>query len=366
MKILTIVGARPQFVKAAMLSRAIAEYNTQHPKAPIIEHLMHTGQHYDKNMSHIFFDQLGIPKPTWQLHWGNRTEGEMTGNILIDAEKIIKRNHPNRVIVFGDTDSTLGGALAAAKLFVPIVHVEAGLRSFNRKMSEEINRVVTDHVSSLLCCPTSTAVKNLQNEGITKGVHLVGDVMYDASLLLGSLSDSQSTIMQKLELKDKAFRLLTVHRPDNTEEKRIKEITAAALTLATEECPVIWPLHPRTRMTLEKYALIREIRLNKHLILTDPLGYLDMTALEKHALQILTDSGGVQKEAYFHRTPCITLRNETEWVETVEAHWNILAGYKSDKIIKCCLSKPKHREEIEEYGDGHAAEKILSLLWEKC
>lgn len=358
-RIITIVGARPQFVKAAMLSRAISMRNKE--GMCFEEKLIHTGQHYDENMSRVFFHEMGILKPTWQLHCGNHTHGAMTGQMLMDIEKILIDNQPDYVLVYGDTNSTLAGALAASKLHIPVVHVEAGLRSFNKAMPEEINRILTDHVSSILCCPTQTAVQNLHKENITKGVYHVGDIMYDAALLFGKEAEQRSTILQTLGLSPKEFLLCTVHRAENTDsQERLCQIAQAWTEIAASERIVI-PLHPRTRIYLEKYNLLATLQQQLNILFTDPLGFLDMVMLERNARIILTDSGGIQKEAYFHKTPCITLREETEWTETIESGWNQLAGFHAKDIIKC-LSTSNDRKEIQEYGDGNTAQKILDLL----
>lgn len=358
-RIITIVGARPQFVKAAMLSRAISMRNKE--GMSFEEKLIHTGQHYDENMSRVFFREMGILKPTWQLHCGNHTHGAMTGQMLMDIEKILIDNQPDYVLVYGDTNSTLAGALAASKLHIPVVHVEAGLRSFNKAMPEEINRILTDHVSSILCCPTQTAVQNLHKENITKGVYHVGDIMYDAALLFGKEAEQRSTILQTLGLSPKEFLLCTVHRAENTDsQERLCQIAQAWTEIAASERIVI-PLHPRTRIYLEKYNLLATLQQQSNILFTDPLGFLDMVMLERNARIILTDSGGIQKEAYFHKTPCITLREETEWTETIESGWNQLAGFHAKDIIKC-LSTSNDRKEIQEYGDGNTAQKILDLL----
>ncbi len=358
-RIITIVGARPQFVKAAMLSRAISMRNKE--GMSFEEKLIHTGQHYDENMSRVFFHEMGILKPTWQLHCGNHTHGAMTGQMLMDIEKILTDNQPDYVLVYGDTNSTLAGALAASKLHIPVVHVEAGLRSFNKAMPEEINRILTDHVSSILCCPTQTAVQNLHKENITKGVYHVGDIMYDAALLFGKEAEQRSTILQTLGLSPKEFLLCTVHRAENTDsQERLCQIAQAWTEIAASERIVI-PLHPRTRIYLEKYNLLATLQQQSNILFTAPLGFLDMVMLERNARIILTDSGGIQKEAYFHKTPCITLREETEWTETIESGWNQLAGFHAKDIIKC-LSTSNDRKEIQEYGDGNTAQKILDLL----
>ena len=361
MKIVTIIGARPQFIKAAMVSRAIQEHN-QNSSTPINEFILHTGQHYDTNMSEIFFSSLNIPRPTWQLQCGNKLHGEMTGEMLIQIEKILIKNQPDYVLVYGDTDSTLAGALAASKLLIPIVHVEAGLRSFNRQMPEEINRVLTDHMAHLLCCPTFTAVKHLSDEGITEGVHHVGDVMYDAALLFGNLAEASSSILKQLKLIDKKFKLCTIHRAENTNQKeRLSQIIEAIFEISSPSYPTVIPLHPRTQRYLEQYNLLLSFQKEKGIYLIPPVNYLDMIMLEKHASLIFTDSGGIQKEAYFHRTPCITLRNETEWTETVNAGWNQIAGYKKESILHCLETSPS-RMQINDFGTGNASKLIVELL----
>lgn len=361
MKVVTIVGARPQFVKAAIVSRAIQEYNKSHEHS-IHEYILHTGQHYDQNMSDIFFNSLKIHRPTWQLHCGNGLHGEMTGQMLIEMERILSDNRPDYVLVYGDTDSTLAGALAASKLLIPIVHVEAGLRSFNKQMPEEINRILTDHMAFLLCCPTSIAIRHLADEGITKGVHHVGDVMYDAALFFGKLAENTSFILKRLGLEYKPFRLCTIHRAENTNSKeRLTQIIEAISAISSLMHPTIMPLHPRTRVYLEQYDLLSRLQNRKEIYLLPPIDYLDMVMLEKHASVILTDSGGIQKEAYFQRTPCITLREETEWTETVDAGWNQLAGYNKETILQCLDTHPI-RKEITDYGTGNASQLIIDLL----
>ncbi|MEN6623377.1 MAG: UDP-N-acetylglucosamine 2-epimerase (non-hydrolyzing) [Smithella sp.] len=357
MKILTIVGARPQFIKAAMVSRAIIMHNCSH-SSRIIEEIIHTGQHYDANMSDIFFQQMQIPQPAANLGAGTGMHGEMTGRMLTQIEKEIVSRKPDWVLVYGDTNSTLAGALAAAKLHIPVAHVEAGLRSFNKRMPEEINRILTDHVSSLLFCPTHAAITNLGNEGITQGVHHVGDVMYDATLIFGEIAGRESVILRDLNLKSGEYYLATIHRAENTDDPgRLQSIIKAFKAL---EEPVILPLHPRTKKILQgisssllpPYASLRII---------EPVSYLDMVQLEKKAKCILTDSGGVQKEAYFHGVPCITLREETEWVETVNAGWNQVVGTNTEKII-AAVGKAHVGTTISEYGQGKAAEDILNIV----
>lgn len=314
MKIITIIGARPQFIKAAPVSKVLRESGHQ-------EYLVHTGQHYDTNMSQVFFDELQIPEPDVNLGVGSGSHGWQTGQMLMALERVIQEVKPDWVLVYGDTNSTLAGALAAVKLHILIAHVEAGLRSFNREMPEEINRVLTDHCSDLLFCPTQTAVDNLAKEGITKGVHLVGDTMYDAVIQFSEIARSRSTILEKLGLGPKEYLLATIHRPYNTDNPENLHSILSAFTEIDE--PIIFPVHPRTRQCLSDLKLKTD---NLKLRLLEPVGYLDMLVLEKNAKAILTDSGGMQKEAYFLRVPCITLRTETEWVETVEAGWNVAVG----------------------------------------
>jgi len=357
MKIITIIGARPQFVKAAMVSRAIINHNRNN-NPPVEEYLLHTGQHYDKNMNAVFFEQLVIPRPTWLLDCGGGSHAEMTARMLIEIENVLHENRPDYVLVYGDTNSTLAGALAAAKLHIPVIHVEAGMRSFNRQMPEEINRVLTDHLSVYLFCPTQVAIQNLTREGITEGVFHVGDVMYDAALTFSKIAEKSSNILSDLHLETKSYYLCTVHRAENTDNReRLSQIMEALIEIALPECPVIMPLHPRTK----KYIDSLQIESNNAFRLIEPVDYLDMIMLEKHAKTILTDSGGVQKEAYFHRTPCITLREDTEWVETIAAGWNQLAGYRKENILLCLTKNIKHSV-IEEYGNGHAADKIIQTL----
>lgn len=358
LSILTVVGARPQFIKAAAVSRAIAECASESSRRPMVETVLHTGQHYDENMSHIFFDELGIPRPSVNLEISGGSHGEMTGRMLMGIEKEIVSRKPDWVLVYGDTNSTLAGALAAAKLHVPVAHIEAGLRSFNRRMPEEINRVLTDHIATLLFCPTSTAVSNLADEGITAGVENVGDVMYDAALIFGEHAERSSTILSKMDLECGGFALATVHRAENTDDpERLKGILMALSRLAGR-LPVVLPLHPRTQNCIRKLDL-SDLCKDVHII--EPVSFLDMICLEKGARLILTDSGGVQKEAYFHGVPCVTLRDETEWVETVDCGWNQLAGADSDKIEEC-IAAAQTGGRIDEYGNGTTAQTIVTHL----
>jgi UDP-GlcNAc3NAcA epimerase len=361
MRIITIIGARPQCIKAAMVSRAIINHN-RFGDNRIEEKILHTGQHYDENMSRIFFQKLEIPQPVWQLECGHGSHAEMTARMLVEIEKILSENRPDYVLVFGDTNSTLAAALAAVKLHIPVVHVEAGLRSFNKRMPEEINRILTDHISGYLFCPTFAAVQNLQNEGITEGVFHIGDVMYDAAVTFGKIAEATSSVLQDLQLMPKQFYLCTVHRAENTDnQERLTSIIRALTEIAKPDCPVIVPLHPRTKLYLAKYELYAMLATHPDVRLIEPVDYLDMIMLEKQAAAILTDSGGVQKEAYFHRTPCITLRDETEWVETVAAGWNQLAGCQTEKILHC-LNANTSKTAIQEYGDGDASTKIIEIL----
>jgi len=340
--VLTVVGARPQFVKAWPVSRALRRRHR--------ETLLHTGQHYDDRMSRVFFDELGLPEPDVNLEVGSGTHGAQTGAMLIGIEREIESRKPDWVLVYGDTNSTLAGALAAAKLHVPIAHVEAGLRSFNRRMPEELNRVMVDHISDLAFCPTAAAVANLEREGIARGVHLVGDVMQDAT---AAALDRLNGHAPPLGLAPGSYYLVTVHRAENTDDPaRLSSILSAFERM---DRPVVWPVHPRTRAALGDGQAPGNVRM------VEPFGYLDMLAAERSAAAILTDSGGVQKEAFILGVPCVTLRDETEWVETVEAGWNRLAGADTDKIVQMATEAPP-RERPSLYGDGRAAERIVALL----
>ena len=466
MKIATIIGARPQFIKAAAVSRAIAAHNRQalnldpgtsnielrtlnfehsssvEPRTLNIEHstlnefLIHTGQHYDDGMSAVFFRELEIPEPKYNLAIGSGSHGAQTGQMLAAIEKILIDEKPDWVLIYGDTNSTLAGALAAAKLHIPIAHVEAGLRSFNRRMPEEINRIVADQLSTLLLCPSQVAVDNLAAEGIggnpmvrqahhdKQGCHpepslsepppalraasagggqkesspveprtlnleqsssvvITGDVMADALQFAATKASAQSDILARLGLQPQRYLLATVHRAENTDDpKRLSDIMAALSELAERE-PVILPLHPRTKKILERTSNrqtsnIEHRTLNiehsssveprtlnfEHpcLRLIDPLGYFDIIALEKSARMLLTDSGGMQKEAYWLKVPCVTLRDETEWVETVASGWNILTGADRNRIVTAVQNFTPPKDHPPLYGGGQAAEKILSIL----
>jgi len=351
MKILTVVGARPQFIKSAPVSKILCE-------AGHVEFLLHTGQHYDHRMSQIFFEEMGIPKPNANLGVGSGSHGEQTGQMLIQIEEILLAEKPDWVLVYGDTNSTIAGALAAVKLHIPIAHVEAGLRSFNRTMPEEHNRVLTDHCADLLFCPTQTAINNLTNEGISHGVYLVGDTMYDAVLQFSEIARQRSTILQDLELTSKEYLLATVHRPYNTDiPENLTSIISAFLEI---DKPVVFPVHPRTRKAITTLGM--NIPTNSTLQLIEPVGYLDMLILEQNAQLMLTDSGGMQKESYFFEIPCITLRPETEWVETVEAGWNVLVGANKAEIIETIQNFVKPQRHPLLYGDGQASAHIINTL----
>ncbi len=350
MKVLTIVGARPQFIKAAPVSNALRRTHT--------EILVHTGQHYDENMSAVFFDELELPTPDYHLNIGSGSHGVQTGMMLAKIEEVILAVQPQWVLVYGDTNSTLAGALAASKLHIPVAHVEAGLRSLNRAMPEEINRIVADHVSDLLFCPTQTAINNLTREGITSGVHLVGDVMFDALQSTMGRARSRSTILEQLNVQPREYILATLHRAENTDDpERLRSIIDA---FAEIEDRIIFPIHPRTRKILEDLDV--QGMLSARVEWISPLGYLDMMRLTESARLVLTDSGGLQKEAYWLGVPCLTLRDETEWVETVQVGWNILVGADTQRIIKAARSftSPANRPPL--FGDGKTAEAIVEIL----
>ncbi len=342
LRIHTILGARPQFIKAAAFSRALQKKNG------IEEVIIHTGQHFDANMSDIFFQELNIPKPQYFLNVNNGSHGQMTGRMIEGIEAILLNDKPNAVLVYGDTNSTLAGALAAAKLHIPIIHIEAGLRSFNKKMPEEINRILTDHVSSYLFCPTKTAIKNLNQEGIENHVYHVGDIMYDTTLYAIDYIKQNSEIQSKFDNLPKKFAFMTIHRAESTaNEADFKKIINYALAQARQDnLQIIFPVHPRTR------SLIKQDDLGDTFILFEPLSYFETQYCLSKANLVLTDSGGLQKEAYFHKVPCITLRSETEWMETIESGWNKLWKEKNHSTQKL----------ITDYGDGKSAEKILKIL----
>jgi len=340
-KILSIVGARPQFIKAAAVSRAIDETDG------LSEVMVHTGQHFDPNMSAVFFEELGIPIPRHHLDINGGGHGEMTGRMLMAIEPVMLAEKPDWVVVYGDTNSTLAGSLVASKLHIPLAHVEAGLRSFNRRMPEEVNRIVSDHLASLNLCPTSIAVSNLAAEGIVRGVHQVGDVMYDATVFAIERCGKNNDPVAALGLRPKGYALATIHRPENSDDPNQLRKVVQFLRERARTCPVVLPLHPRTRQSAHRFGI--ELA-DLHVI--EPVGHFQMSQLLHFAREVLTDSGGVQKEAYFHRVPCVTLRAETEWTETVTHGWNRL--WNGPDYVT--------RREISEYGDGRAAFKIVDLL----
>lgn len=349
MKVVTIVGARPQFIKAAAVSRELRRAHK--------EVLVHTGQHYDYEMSGVFFDGLEIPAPEVNLEVGSGSHGWQTGQMLAGIEKVLETERPNWVLVYGDTNSTLAGALAAAKLHLRVAHVEAGLRSFNRKMPEEINRVVTDHLSNLLLCPSDVAVQNLAGEGISANVHLIGDVMLDVLNWARERSANRtSEVLDKFGVRKGKYLLTTIHRSENTDDPSCLKAIVAALNAIKE--PIIFPIHPRCKKVLKG----GNHELKPHVRLVEPLGYFDMIVLASSARTILTDSGGLQKEAYWLGVPCITLRPETEWVETVSAGWNVLTGAETERIVDAVNSFEVPGKRPSLYGEGNTAQRCVALM----
>lgn len=355
MKICTIIGARPQFIKAAVVSRAIRE------SKDVSEILVHTGQHFDANMSDVFFEELDIKKPDFNLKVGGGTHGQNTGRMLESVEKVLIDEKPDCVLVYGDTDSTLAGALAAVKLHIPIAHVEAGLRSFNRMMPEELNRLLTDHAADLLFTPTITAVENLRKEGIEEHkIHQVGDVMYDATLYYKNSAKRPDTIGNS----DDSYILCTIHRAENTNDLiRLMNIVNALNEIAVSK-KIILPVHPRTAQIIKKSA---EINLHRNILIIEPVGFLEMHWLLQHCSIVMTDSGGVQKEAFFHGKPCVTLRDETEWVELVKAGVNIISPPIKANILtdmeKALILKVD--QSLDLYGNGTTGKKIVDIILEK-
>ncbi len=350
MRILSIVGARPQFVKVSPVHKALS---TTHD-----HEILHTGQHYDYQMSQVFFEELKIPVPDYYLGVGSGSHGAQTGRMLEEIEKILIRHRPDVVLVYGDTNSTLAGALAAAKLNVPIGHIEAGLRSYRRGMPEEINRVLTDHASDLLFCPTDVPVDNLRKEGIVNGVHVVGDTMTE--VLLNIDHRLKDDILEEMGVKRKEYVLCTIHRQENADDRaNMTEIIGAIL--GSGERFVI-PLHPRTRKNLGMWGMLNDLERSENVILTEPKNFMSFTALEKNAKKIVTDSGGVQKEAYFFKVPCVTVRDETEWVETLEGGWNVLVGAHKDRIIQAVSREYPSDGRTVEYGDAEVSDRITRIL----
>ena len=349
MKIASVVGARPNFIKCAPLSRELRkDYH---------EVIIHTGQHYDYDMNNVFFKELNIPEPDYHLGVGSGNHGEQTGEMLKRTEEVLIKETPDLVLVFGDTNSTLAGALAAVKLHIKVAHVEAGLRSYDKRMPEEINRILTDHCSDLLFCPTETAVRILESESINNGVHLTGDVMVDALKENVKIAEKKSEIVEELDLKPKEYCLATVHRTENTDDfRRLKNIVDAFCEIED----LIFPCHPRTEKCLKDFGLWNGLVKNVKVI--KPVGYLDMLRLEKKAQKILTDSGGIQKEVYIFKVPCITLRENTEWVETVEDGWNVLVGANKEKIVIMANDFESNGEQRDVFGKGDASEKIREII----
>lgn len=357
-KILTVVGARPQFIKAGVVSRIIRDNFSDR----LDEILIHTGQHYDKNMSDIFFKQLDLPQPKVNLEIGSSSHGEQTGKMLSLLEQVFIKEKPDMVVVYGDTNSTLAGALAAAKIHLPVAHVEAGLRSWNRKMPEEINRVMVDHISNLLFCPSDVSINNLKKEGIAEGVIKTGDVMHDSALYCAQRADNEkenfNRICEEFSVSPGKYFLATVHRAENTDQiENLKHIISSFDKLPQK---VVWPVHPRTKRMMEKNKIV----CGNNVVLTSPFSYLDMILFLKNAAMVLTDSGGVQKEAMFFETPCVTLRSETEWTETIESGWNLLSGIDSNQILKTVKAHSntpkKNTEQI--YGTGKSADKVITAI----
>ena len=374
MKIVTVIGARPQIIKAAALSRAIRN----HYANQIQEVIVHTGQHYDDNMSQVFFDELQIPRPDYNLHVGSASHGVQTARMTEGIEALLMKEQPDFIVLYGDTNSTLAGAVAAAKIHVPIVHIEAGLRSFNKSMPEEINRIVCDHCSTLLFTPTKAGLENLKREGFPMDndrpytidnpkVYHCGDIMYDNSLHFADIAEQKTDIIQRLELIGKPFILATIHRDSNTDHSERLSAIFKALIQLSNECPIVLPLHPRTNKLLKTNldeALQKQIFDNPNIKLIPPASFLEMIALERHAQLVMTDSGGVQKESYFFQKPCIILRPETEWVEIVETGNAILADADMHRILEAWehfkSNPPTTFPEI--FGDGHAAEFMLDKI----
>jgi len=364
MKIITVVGARPQFIKAATVSRVIREFNKR--KNRIQEVLVHTGQHYDYLMDKVFFEELELPRPDYHLGVGSGSHGRQTGVMLERIESVMQKEKPKAAMVYGDTNSTLAGALAAAKLRIPIAHVEAGLRSYNSAMPEEINRLLADHLSTLLFCPTNQAVRNLSKEGIKDGgartVRNVGDVMYDSILYHSKIAEKKSRILHDLNLVDPQYYLATLHRAENTDDPKTLRSILRALNEIGKETRVVLPLHPRTEKVMKAHRLFSK---SKNIKFVGPVPYLDMLQLEKNAKAVLTDSGGVQKEAYWFGVPCFTLRDQTEWVETIKSGWNVLTGTSTQKIVKEVSHTEGRRRHLKGdgiFGNGKASQKIVQIL----
>lgn len=350
MKIVTVVGARPQFVKAFAVSR---ELQDEHEEV-----LVHTGQHYDEELSGVFFEELGIPEPQYNLGVGSGSHGEQTAAMLEGIESVVDEENPDVVLLYGDTNSTLAGAIAAAKLDPVVAHVEAGLRSYNREMPEEVNRVLTDHAADLLFPPSESAAETLAEEGVTDGVHVVGDVMYDAILWAREVARTESDVLDRVGVTDGSYTLATVHRAGNTDDR--ENLEAVFEGLAGADARVVLPVHPRTEERLREYDMWEWA--NEEIDIIEPVGYLDFVRLLDGATCVATDSGGVQKEAFFLETPVITLREETEWIETLENGWNRLVGKDTGRITELIDSEIETGERTNPYGDGNAAGKVEGIL----
>lgn len=348
MKVLSVVGTRPEFIQAAMVSRALRQAHE--------EVTVNTGQHYDYLMTRVFFEDLDLPEPRYHLGVGSGSHGRQSGEMLARLEAVMQQEQPDWVLIRGDTNTTLAGALAASKLQIPLAHLEAGMRSFNRCMPEEINRLVADHLSDLLHCPTETGVSNAAAEGIVQGVYNCGDVLYDVFLDTLPKAEATSSILVRLDLRPRDYLLATIHRAENTDHAQRFAAIVAALSSLDE--PVLFPVHPRTRKLLDGTDL------PSHILLVDPVGYRDMLVLERNARLILTDSGGVQREAYFHGVPGITLRDETEWVETVSSGWNVLVGAEKKAILHAVRDFHPTGDRPPFFGDGHASEAAVRLMEE--
>jgi UDP-GlcNAc3NAcA epimerase len=373
-KILTIIGARPQIIKAAALSRIIRENFSSQLK----EIIVHTGQHYDENMSKVFFDELNIPAEDYNLNVGSGSHGKQTALMIERIEEVLLKEKPDGMVIYGDTNSTLAGAIAASKLLIPVFHIEAGLRSYNKTMPEEINRIMADHVSTLLFCPTQQAIKNLEKEGFYQHKHnlcninnpkviLSGDVMYDNSLYFSKIAEQKSTLLQKLGIQNKPFALCTIHRNNNTDIKERLNNIFSALYKISKEIDIVLPLHPRTKKMLSiqiNDKLYQQIIHSKSIQIIEPVSFLEMIVLEKNCRIVITDSGGVQKEAYFFKKPCIVLRPETEWTELLDTGTTVLADADENKIIKAFkeLSNTSIEKFLPFYGDGNAAKKIANEI----
>ena len=357
MKVLTVLGARPQFIKASAVSHAMQGVSG------LDEVVVHTGQHFDANMSTVFFEELGMRAPAYHLGIHGGGHGAMTGRMLAEIERMLLAEKPAAVLVYGDTNSTLAGALAAVKLHIPVAHVEAGLRSFNMAMPEEVNRILTDRIAKWLFTPTEAAARHLRNEGAAAAqIVPVGDVMYDVALHHGARVDASGRVLGALGLAPGSYVLSTVHRAENTDNAQRLATIVDALEAVAAKLPVVWPLHPRTRGVLQRAGRLDRLAANLRLI--DPVGYLDMVQLEKYAAVIATDSGGVQKEAFFYRVPCVTLRDETEWVELIDAGWNRLAPPTSPRAVAGAVlgAIGTHGADVRPYGEGDAAQRIVQRL----